>query len=54
MKSLKQSKSNTSQRREAGKMGYGSSGNVRESTAQSYSKPKSGGKAKEGMYAKYK
>ena len=39
--------------REPGKMDYGKSANVRESTAQSYSKPSKGGKAKEGMYAKY-
>ena len=53
MKSIKQSKGNMSQKREPGKMSYGSSGTVRESTAQSYSKPKSGGKAKAGMYDKY-
>ena len=52
MKSLKQGKSNKSQMRMAAKSDYGSSANVRESTAQSYSKPK-GGKAKAGKYASY-
>ena len=50
---MKGKKSPSKQYREPGKMSYGKSANVRESTAQSYSKSKSGGKAKEGMYAKY-
>ncbi len=52
MKALKQGKSNKSQHRIMAKSDYGSSANVRESTAQSYSKPKSG-KAKAGKYASY-
>ena len=53
MKSLKQGKSNKSQRRMMASSDYGGSANVRESTAQSYSKPKNG-KAKAGMYDRYK
>lgn len=53
MKELKQGKSNKSQARAHAKTDYGSSANVRESTAQSYSKPMKGGKSKPGMYAKY-
>ncbi len=53
MKSLKQGKSNKSQMRMAAKSDYGSSAKVRESHAQSYSKPMKGGKAKAGKYDSY-
>lgn len=53
MKSVKHGKmSPTKAHRAPGKTEYGGSANVRESTAQSFSKPKKG-KAKAGMYDKY-
>ncbi len=51
---LKQSKSNTSQKREPGKSDYGGSANVRESTSKTFSGSGKSGKSKPGMYAKYK
>ncbi len=51
---MKQTSSNKTQARKPGKTEYGGSASVRESTAQSYSTPKSGGKAKAGAYSKYK
>lgn len=51
---LKQGKSNKSQAREPAKTDYGSSGNVRESTSKTFSGSGRSGKAKPGMYAKYK
>ena len=51
---MKQTRSNKSQMRAPGKTEYGGSANVRESTAQSHSKPAKKGSAKAGDYSKYK
>ena len=52
-KSIKHGKSSpASDYRQPGRTDYGGSGNVRESTSKSFSKPK-GGKAKAGKYATY-
>ncbi len=48
-----QKKSPSQQYKQPAKTSYGSHANVRESTSQTYSKPKKGGKAKAGMYDKY-
>lgn len=50
---MKQTSSNKSQMRKPGKTEYGQSANVRESTAQSYSKPAKKGSAKAGKYESY-
>ena len=42
------------QYREPGKVSYGSSANVRESTSKTFSKPAKRGKPKAGAYATYK